>query len=136
VQSDRWSEFIDGKGMEQRIFATYLQQYQAFQQQVENCLLLLRSVDLEVATIVAAMQQLNGVLQIQWDEAAATLPPHLIAIQVEINKQLRLLSTDVMFLRTAKKPENRQSRQSQMVDRLTLLERYCEQAIALLDGSR
>lgn len=122
--------------MEQRIFATYLQQYQAFQQQVENCLLLLRSVDLEVATIVAAMQQLNGVLQIQWDEAAATLPPHLIAIQVEINKQLRLLSTDVMFLRTAKKPENRQSRQSQMVDRLTLLERYCEQAIALLDGSR
>jgi hypothetical protein len=118
--------------MKQRISVTYLQQYQAFQQQVESCLLLLRFVDLEVSAIVAAMQQLNGVLQIQWDAAAATLPSHLMAIQVEINKQLRLLSTDVMFLRTAKTPENRQSRQSQMVDRLTLLERYSEQAIALL----
>jgi hypothetical protein len=119
--------------MGNRIFTTYLQQYQAFQQQVENCLLLLRSPEAETLAIVTALQSINATFQSQLLTADdPSLPSHLLALRVEMNKQLRLLNTDAMFLRTAKTSENKQSRQVQMTDRLTLLERYCEQAIALL----
>jgi hypothetical protein len=51
--------------------------------------------------------------------------PHQ-AIQVEINKQLRLLKTDRLFLRSAKQPHMVNQRLQQMTDRLVLLERYGE----------
>jgi hypothetical protein len=51
--------------------------------------------------------------------------PHQ-AIHVEINKQLRLLRTDLLFLRSAQQADTQAQRLGQMRDRLTLLERYCE----------
>jgi hypothetical protein len=51
--------------------------------------------------------------------------PHQ-AIQVEINKQLRLLKTDLLFLRSAQQPHIVDQRLQQMADRLALLARYCE----------
>jgi hypothetical protein len=51
--------------------------------------------------------------------------PHQ-AIYVEINKQLRLLKTDMLFLQSAKQAATQAQRVQQMRDRLTLLERYCE----------
>jgi len=48
------------------------------------------------------------------------------SFQVEINKQLRLLSADLMFLQTARLPGTQSQRRQQIGDRLALLLRYCE----------
>jgi hypothetical protein len=53
------------------------------------------------------------------------------SIHVEINKQLRLLKTDCLFLRSAKQPHIVNQRLQQMADRLVLLERYCEMILAV-----
>ena len=45
---------------------------------------------------------------------------------VEINKQLRLLTIDVMFLQTAKQSATSQQRSGQMGDRISTLLRYCD----------
>lgn len=58
------------------------------------------------------------------------LHPHLVqqtqAVQVEIDKQLKLLSLDGMFLQAAKQPTTVSQRLQQVGDRLTLLLRYCD----------
>ncbi|MBW4661516.1 MAG: heterocyst frequency control protein PatD [Drouetiella hepatica Uher 2000/2452] len=50
----------------------------------------------------------------------------IYSFQVEINKQLRLLNTDLMFLQTARLSATQSQRRQQIGDRLTLLLRYCE----------
>ncbi|MEB3162664.1 MAG: heterocyst frequency control protein PatD [Prochlorothrix sp.] len=54
------------------------------------------------------------------------------SLQTEIAKQMRLLSLDAMFLKTARQAEKRLDRLAQMQQRLDLLEKYCE-AIEDLD---
>jgi hypothetical protein len=46
--------------------------------------------------------------------------------QTEINKQLRLLGMDVMFLQAARQSTTAQQRQAQMIDRIKTLLRYCD----------
>lgn len=87
-----------------------------------------------VTEAVAAMTQQfqQGVLKLNavaMDEAIAL---RIQSIQTEISKQLRLLSMDTMFLKTARQPETSQQRRQQMADRIDLLLRYCE-AILTLD---
>jgi hypothetical protein len=53
------------------------------------------------------------------------------SIHVEINKQLRLLKTDCLFLRSAKQTHVVEQRLQQIGDRLVLLERYCEMILAV-----
>jgi hypothetical protein len=57
------------------------------------------------------------------------LPPEIThrlrAIQVEIDKQLKLLAMDVLFLQTARQATTAEQRQRQMSDRLEQIERYC-----------
>jgi hypothetical protein len=48
------------------------------------------------------------------------------AYQVEMDKQLRLLAMDVMFLQAAKQPETIQQRSSAVQDRLQKLIAYCD----------
>jgi hypothetical protein len=47
------------------------------------------------------------------------------SVLVEINKQMRLLGMDAMFLKTARQPETVQGRVGQIRDRVTLLMNYC-----------
>jgi mannose/cellobiose epimerase-like protein (N-acyl-D-glucosamine 2-epimerase family) len=47
------------------------------------------------------------------------------AIQVEINKQMRLLATDLLFLQAARQPTTASQRQQQIGDRVEMLLRYC-----------
>lgn len=47
------------------------------------------------------------------------------SILVEINKQMRLLGMDAMFLKTARQRETVQGRVGQIRDRVTLLMNYC-----------
>jgi hypothetical protein len=53
--------------------------------------------------------------------------------QTEINKQLRLLGMDVMFLQAARQPVTTQKRQAQMGDRFSLLARYCQVLLGTAD---
>lgn len=53
------------------------------------------------------------------------------SLLVEINKQMRLLGMDLLFLQTAKQPETVQQRISQLHDRLDLLTKYCEGILAI-----
>ncbi len=55
------------------------------------------------------------------------------SVLVEIDKQLRLLAMDSLFLATARQPETRAHRCQHMRDRLTLLTRYCDRLIAQVD---
>jgi hypothetical protein len=62
-------------------------------------------------------------------EPAALEPADAVRLhsfQVEINKQLRLLNTDLMFLQTARLSVTQSQKRQQIGDRLTLLLRYCE----------
>lgn len=49
----------------------------------------------------------------------------LHSILVEINKQMRLLSMDAMFLRTARQANTIELRVEQIRDRIKLLTQYC-----------
>jgi len=53
------------------------------------------------------------------------------SIHTEINKQLRLLSTDALFLRTALQADTQQKRREQMNERLKLLLRYCQMGLEI-----
>jgi hypothetical protein len=52
-------------------------------------------------------------------------PPHL-SLQVEIDKQLKMLSVDLSMLQAARNPATWQKRHQQACDRFVLLQRYCQ----------
>jgi len=52
-------------------------------------------------------------------------PPNL-ALQVEIDKQLKMLGVDLSMLQTARSPATWQKRHQQACDRFVLLDRYCQ----------
>jgi len=57
---------------------------------------------------------------------ALELDAHLQSIQTEINRHLRLLSTDLAFLRSSRQPNTQQQRLQQVSDRLTHLLDFCQ----------
>ncbi|HEY9643991.1 MAG TPA: heterocyst frequency control protein PatD [Coleofasciculaceae cyanobacterium] len=64
----------------------------------------------------------------------ATEAAKIQSFQVEINKQLRLLGTDLMFLQAARLSATQSQRQQQISQRLDLLLRYCEAVLAEEEG--
>jgi hypothetical protein len=52
------------------------------------------------------------------------------AYQIEINKQMRLLELDLMFLKTARQTTTIEQRWQMMGDRLRLLAVYCDALLA------
>lgn len=54
--------------------------------------------------------------------------------QVEMDKQLRLLNMDVMFLQAARQAATSEHRRKQVSDRLNTLSRYCD-ALLQTEGS-
>ncbi|GEM_PF-1114959 len=53
------------------------------------------------------------------------------SIQTEMNKAMRLLNTDVVFLNTAKQPDTIQQRQQQIGTRLQSLKQYGEAVLSI-----
>jgi hypothetical protein len=105
-------------------------------QQLQACVIAAQSI---VSTRPIAMSNIAQAVQVierhfRDQILADTLDdnPHQ-AIHVEINKQLRLLNTDVLFLRSAKQAVTQDQRLQQMRDRLTLLARYCEMILGQAD---
>lgn len=68
----------------------------------------------------------NQILILDTNVLSAELEQRVQSFQVEINKQLRLLNTDAMFLQVAKQAATTEQRRSQVRDRIATLMRYCE----------
>lgn len=105
-----------------------------FQQQVERLESLL-SCEFDLAifkTEIAALKTLfqNQIQSIQTEN-------YLIhSVLVEIDKQMRLLNMDAMFLQTARQAETVQQRIGQLRDRLQRLQEYCAGILAIEDSGR
>ena len=52
--------------------------------------------------------------------------PHNLSLQVEIDKQLKILGVDLTMLQTSRNPTTWQKRHQQAGDRLRLLQKYCQ----------
>jgi hypothetical protein len=106
--------------------------YQQFQQRVMDAQQASDMTPIDVVNIEKAVQAIAVYFRDQILSTTTEDDPHH-AIQVEINKQLRLLKTDGLFLRSAKQSTTQDQRLQQMRDRLTLLQRYCEMILGTAD---
>ncbi|MGI0487372.1 heterocyst frequency control protein PatD [Pantanalinema rosaneae CENA516] len=105
--------------------------YQALQKRVELVQTILTHSPIEIDSLKSATSELQTWFQTAvLPQSIADLDPQfaqrLQAIQVEIDKQLRLLGMDVMFLQAARQTATVAQRQQQIRDRLNLLSRYCD----------
>ncbi len=80
----------------------------------------------QLRTMVAKLQQVfqDHIATLSGDQADEPEASRLKSLQVEIDKQLRLLGLDINFLQAARQSATAQQRRSQMGDRLTLLTTY------------
>lgn len=105
--------------------------YQDFQQILERLRSLISQPNCNKALLKAEIslaQQFfqDQVRSLNLDELDATVEQRSRSFHVEINKQLRLLATDVMFLQAAKQAATSQQRLEQVDDRVNTLIRYCD----------
>ncbi|NJP08674.1 MAG: heterocyst frequency control protein PatD [Leptolyngbyaceae cyanobacterium RU_5_1] len=85
---------------------------------------------LNPATLKSTVTDLQQVFQTQLlssnlAELDPTVAQQVQSFQVELDKQLRLLSMDALFWQAAKQSATVQQRQQQVSDRLNILIRYC-----------
>lgn len=85
----------------------------------------------ELAKIQEGLQKAQAhfqqhILILDLGELKSTDLSKVQSIQTEINKQLRLLGTDILFLQAARQPATVHQRQTQLSDRLSVLIQYCE----------
>ena len=76
-------------------------------------------------------QQQVGPLELA--ELDGAIAPRVQAVRTEMQKELRLLAMDVMFLQAARQSVTQQQRQEQLGDRLEKLLGYCQ---VLLEAER
>ncbi|MBD2078069.1 heterocyst frequency control protein PatD [Phormidium sp. FACHB-592] len=112
------------------------QRYEAFKQtlqQVQQRAVSPNANSLMLRSEVTALQQYfhEQLLSLSTDTFSTTTQQWVQSYQVEMDKQLRLLGMDVLFLQAAKQAATALQRQQQVCDRLGTLQRYCE---ALLGG--
>ncbi len=62
---------------------------------------------------------------------AGGMAQRLRSLNVEINKQLKLLAMDLLFLQAAQQVATVEQRRQQMGKRLEMLERYCAGAVEM-----
>jgi hypothetical protein len=106
------------------------QPYRELRQAVESLSQAIAQDDYDCTQLKPSFLHLQTLFQtkIQPLELDALEPPMAHQIQsfnVEIDKQLRLLNMDVMFLQAAKQAATTEKRLNQVRDRLMLLIRYC-----------
>lgn len=92
------------------------------------------AVTAEIAALHSQWQQ----TLLSLDDAALEprLAHHLRAVQIEIDKQLRLLRMDSQFLQVARQASTGDQRRRQMRDRLALLLRYCDAVLGYKSDDR
>ncbi|MEB3358786.1 MAG: heterocyst frequency control protein PatD [Synechococcales bacterium] len=80
-------------------------------------------------------QQAQSVISADFEDLEGAIAPRLRSYRTEINRQLRLLGTDVLFLKTSRQPQTSQQRRAQMGDRLQQLMGYCTASLELGDST-
>ena len=104
--------------------------YEAFKQLVKEAhqTLMLTNGGLALNAQTAALQQFfrDPILRLQSEELSPAVQHWVQSYHVEIDKQLRLLGVDIMFLQAARQSITTEERRQQVTDRLTTLQRYCE----------
>jgi hypothetical protein len=120
------------------ILPTYQQAYQKLEQlfqqlQVKTTDTTVTNADLksELVKIQQIQQQVMAFQFEPLEQEAINFQSQFQPIQTEVNKQLRLLETDLLFLQTARQPAKAQQYKQRISDRLALLIRYCEAILAL-----
>ncbi len=128
---------------------SYLQKYQEFERSLTKCHEILTLTPIDPAALKQGVDQLKNlvvtpptaVLNSELDPALdltadptadSALAQPIGAFEVEINKQLRLLGIDCLFLQTAKRGETVAHRLTQIHQRFDLLQRYCSGILTLL----
>jgi predicted metalloenzyme YecM len=104
--------------------------YQEFKQVLEQLQVKVSQSSVDQSALKTALAQLQQLFQNQILSSGASSSDQpdnqrVQSYQVEINKQLRLLSMDLSFLQAARQAATVQQRQDQIRDRLTLLTTYC-----------
>jgi hypothetical protein len=97
-------------------------------EQLHRQLLAPADPELDIRAAIAQLQTIfqEKIIPLPLDELPAPVEHQVQSFQVEINKQLRLLGMDGMFLQAARQPATTDQRRNQIHDRLVLLHRYCE----------
>jgi hypothetical protein len=109
---------------------TYRQPYQGLKLGLEDVQATLAEDGLNIIELKLAVASLQSHFQSEiWPVDTSSLEPvvahQLQSLNVEIDKQFRLLTMDVMFLQAARQATTIEQRQGQIRDRLTTLIRYC-----------
>lgn len=117
----------------------YRNHYQALRTTLANLMLNLgqdrqNPVDLKSDFWEAQQYFQTQVATLEVDGLAPALQSQLGSYCTEINKQLRLLATDWLFLSAARQPQRIEQRKVQIRERLQLLLTYCD-ALLASDGS-
>jgi hypothetical protein len=108
---------------------TYHQAYTAFDRSLEQFSDIFRDPNSPKSLIQksfqAVQQSFQTVLDLGLDELDPQQATNAQSYYTEINKQLRLLNMDVMFLQASRQSTTSTQRQQQMGDRLERLRIYC-----------
>lgn len=113
----------------------HIQRYRELQQRLEKTSDTISQHTFDRAVLKASVTDLQQyfqtqILRLDLDEIEMEFRQQVQSIQVEINKQLRLLNMDAMFLQAAKQSSTLEQRVQQMRDRCSLLHRYCDAILA------
>jgi len=105
--------------------------YQEFCSQVEQMRELMIQPELNQATLQTAIAGLQSffqaqILNLSTDELPRSVEHHVQSYHVELDKQLKLLRMDMMFLQASRQSATTSQRQQQVCDRLHTLIRYCD----------
>lgn len=114
----------------------HFQQYQAFQQALEQLRKTITVTDWEGAALRDRYQNVQLLFQSQIatlsaDDLAPEHAPRWQSLQTEIHKQMRLLETDMMLLLSSRSSATSQRRLLSVRDRLNTLIQYCEALLQL-----
>ena len=105
--------------------------YQEFLRSLEQLQGMATQAKPDPAALIALFQTVQQffqgqILGLSWEnDPDASLEQRVQSYQIEMNKQLKLMGTDVMFLQAARQSSTAQQRQVQISDRLNLLIGYC-----------
>lgn len=112
----------------------YCQHYQTLQQALEQLQGRVAQGSSESTNLSSELMSEFRTIQNFFQFQVANLSPDLLSpemqsrvgsYQTEINKQLRLLGTDLMFLKSARQSSTAEQRRTQIRDRLKTLIGYC-----------
>lgn len=114
----------------------YRECYQELQRFLAQLIELLDAPEPPLPSLQAGIAQLQEFFQqrVVGLESSNLEPPEASRVRsvlVEIDKQLRLLKADGLFLKAARQTQTTQQRLAQVRDRLQLLQRYCEGLLQL-----